>query len=110
MRLIVCSIAAIVYVWYEQIDNSFPPTQFTVFAFGIIVLSLILIRFRRGESQIQPSDSIANVLSFIGRHTLEIYAIQLAGSDLIVRILPYIAACSFERARQLDRMQFHHSD
>jgi len=92
MRLIVCPIGALVYVWCEQLDNSFSPTQFTAFAFGIIVLSLILIRFRRGENHIQPSGSMANVLRFIGRHTLEVYTIQLAGSELIVRIFPDIAA------------------
>jgi hypothetical protein len=34
-----------------------------------------------------PTDQkpIAGVLRFIGRHTLEIYAIQLAGSELLAR-------------------------
>ena len=41
---------------------------------------------------LQPSGSMANVLRFIGRHTLEVYTIQLAGSELIVRIFPDIAA------------------
>jgi hypothetical protein len=34
---------------------------------------------------------MAGVLRFIGRHTLEIYAIQLAGSELLVKLVPDLA-------------------
>jgi hypothetical protein len=47
--------------------------------------------FVRGASRIQPQESIAGALRFIGRHTLEIYAIQLAGSELIIKLLPNLA-------------------
>jgi hypothetical protein len=31
------------------------------------------------------------VLRFMGRHTLEIYAIQLGGSELMLKLLPDLA-------------------
>jgi hypothetical protein len=34
---------------------------------------------------------MAGALRFIGRHTLEIYAIQLAGSELLVKLVPDLA-------------------
>jgi hypothetical protein len=55
---------------------------------GVGVLSASLCLFKRGESRIQPSEKIASTLRFIGRYTLEIYAIQLAGSELIVKLVP----------------------
>jgi hypothetical protein len=54
-------------------------------------LSTSLCLFLRGPSRIQPPEPIAGVLRFIGRHTLEIYAIQLTGSELLVKLLPDLA-------------------
>ncbi len=88
MRLLACLVAAVVYVWQEQSEFSFPQMQFAVFVLGIGVLSISLYLFQRGPSRIQPPEPISGVLRFIGRHTLEIYAIQLAGSELTVRLLP----------------------
>jgi hypothetical protein len=45
----------------------------------------------RGPSPIQPPEPVARVLHFIGRHTLEIYAIQLGGSELLVKLVPALA-------------------
>ena len=53
--------------------------------------SASLCLFLRGPSRIQPPEPIAGALRFIGRHTLEIYAIQLAGSELLVKLLPDLA-------------------
>jgi hypothetical protein len=58
---------------------------------GAGVLSVGLSLFLRGPSRIQPPLSLAGVLRFIGRHTLEIYAIQLAGSELLIKLVPDIA-------------------
>jgi surface polysaccharide O-acyltransferase-like enzyme len=91
MRLMVCIVAAVVYVWQEQREFSFSQIQFAAFILGVGVLSLSLCLFLRGPSRIQPPDSIAGVLRFIGRHTLEIYAIQLAGSELIIKLVPGLA-------------------
>jgi hypothetical protein len=91
MRLLACCVAALVYIWQEQREYSFPQVHFAVFVLGVGVLSLGLCLFRRGRSRIQPPETIAGALRFIGRHTLEIYAVQLAGSELIVKLAPDLA-------------------
>jgi hypothetical protein len=83
MRLLVCLVAAAVYISQEQRAYSFPPIPFAVFVVGVAILSLILCLFKRGPSYIQPPQVAAGTLRFIGRRTLEIYAIQLAGSEII---------------------------
>jgi peptidoglycan/LPS O-acetylase OafA/YrhL len=91
MRLLACFAAVVVCVWQEQREYSFPQIQFAVFIFGIGVWSATLCLFLRGPSCIQPPEAIAGALRFIGRHTLEIYAIQLTGSELLVMLVPDIA-------------------
>jgi hypothetical protein len=91
MRLLACFVAAVVYIWQEQREYSFPQVHFAAFILGVGVLSTILCLFRRGPSRIQPPEATAGLLRFIGRHTLEIYAIQLAGSELIIKLLPDLA-------------------
>jgi hypothetical protein len=92
MRLLACFVSAVVYVWQEQREFSFSQIQFAAFVLGIGVLSLSLSLFQRGSSRIQPPEPIAGALRFVGRHTLEIYAIQLAGSELLIRLVPDLAA------------------
>jgi peptidoglycan/LPS O-acetylase OafA/YrhL len=91
MRLTACFVAAVVYVWQEQKEFLFPAIHLAVVILGVGVLSLTLCLFRRGPSSVQPPRPIADVLRFIGRHTLEIYALQLAGSELMVKLLPDLA-------------------
>ena len=84
MRLLACFVAAVVYVWQEQREFSFPRIQLAAFIIEVCVLSPSLCLFQRGPSRIQPPEAIAGPLRFIGRRTLEIYAVQLAGSELLV--------------------------
>jgi hypothetical protein len=91
MRLLACFIAAVVYVWQEQLEYSFPQIHFAAFILGLGVLSLALCLFVRGPSRIQPPGAIARTLRFIGRHTLEIYAIELAAFELMVLLVPDLA-------------------
>ncbi len=91
MRLLACFVAAVVYVWQEQREFSFSQIHFAVFILGVGVLSLSLFLFLRGPSRIQPPESMAGALRFIGRRTLEIYAIQLAGAELIIKLVPDLA-------------------
>jgi peptidoglycan/LPS O-acetylase OafA/YrhL len=91
MRLLACFLAAVVYVWQEQEEYSFPQIPLAIVILGIGVLSLSLCRFHRAASRIQPPKAMAGVLRFIGRYTLEIYAIQLAGSELIIKLVPDLA-------------------
>jgi surface polysaccharide O-acyltransferase-like enzyme len=88
IRLLACFVAAVVYVWQEQKEYSFPQINFAAFILGVSALSTSLCLFRRGPSRIQPPKAIASTLCFIGRHTLAIYAIQLAGSELIIKLVP----------------------
>jgi|SRR5208282_3180836 len=91
MRLLACFVAAVVYVWQEQKEFSFPQIHFAAFILEVCVLSPTLCLFQRGPSRIQPPEAIACVLRFMGRRTLEIYAIQLAGSELVVKFFPRLA-------------------
>ena len=91
MRLLACFVAAVVYVWQEQREFSFSQIHFAVFILCVGILSFSLCLFLRGPSRIQPPESIAGALRFIGRRTLEIYVIQLAGSELIIKLVPDLA-------------------
>jgi hypothetical protein len=88
MRLLACLVAAVIFVWQEQKEFSFPAIHLAVVILGLGALSVSLCLFKRGESRIQPPEKIGSTLRFIGRYTLEIYAIQLAGSELIVKLAP----------------------
>jgi hypothetical protein len=92
MRLLACFIAAVVYVWQEQIVFLFSQVQLVMVMLGVGLLSLGLCFFRRGPSRFQPPEPLAGVLHFIGWHTLEIYVIQLAASELIIKFVPNLAA------------------
>lgn len=92
MRLLACLIAAVVYVWQEQMEFSFSQFQLAAVILSVGVLSFSLGLFRRGPSRIQPPEFMAGALHFIGWHTLEIYVIQLAGSELIINLAPDLAA------------------
>ena len=88
IRLAACAVAAPVFVWQEQKEFAFPPLPFAVVVLELVALSVCLCLFRRGPSRLQPPKSAAAVVRFIGRRTLLIYAVQLAGSELLVRVLP----------------------
>jgi TraX protein len=92
MSLLACLVAAVVYVWQEQEEFSFPQIHLAAFIIMTGAASIGLCLFRRGPSSIQPPEMAAGVLRFIGRHTLEIYAIQLAVSELVIKMAPNLAA------------------
>ena len=91
MRLLACFVAAVAYIWQEQREYSFSQVHFAALILGVGVLSLGLCLFLRGPSRIQPPEPITGALRFMGRHTLEIYAIQLAGLELIIKLVPDLA-------------------
>ena len=92
MRLLACVVAAVIYVWQEQREFSFSQIHFAAFILGVAVLSASLCLFLRGPSRVQPPEFIAGTLRFFGRRTLEIYVIQLAGFELIIKLVPDLAA------------------
>ena len=91
MRLLACLAAALVYAWQEQKEFSFSPTQLEVAAIGVGILALCLCMFSRGASRLQPPRPIAGVVSFIGRQTLAIYAIELVFFELLIKVIPALA-------------------
>jgi hypothetical protein len=91
IRLAAGLVAAVAYVWGEQREYHFAPIQLAAFILGLGALSLALSRFHRAASPVQPPKGMAGILRFIGRHTLEIYAIQLAGSELLIKLVPDLA-------------------
>jgi hypothetical protein len=91
MRLAACLIAVVIYIWQEQKEYAFPQLYLATFVVGICIWSVFLCLFRRGPSLVQPPEPAAGTLRVVGRHTLEIYAIQLGGSELIVKFLPDLA-------------------
>lgn len=92
MRILAAFVAAVVYVWQEQLEFAFSQVQLAIVIFGVGALSVSFCLFRRGPSRIQPPEPLARTLHFIGWHTLEIYVIQLAGSELIIKLVPSLAA------------------
>jgi len=92
LRLLACLSAATVYIWQEQIEFTFSQHQYMTVMLGVAALSIYLCLFRRGPSRTQPPQAITRVLRFVGRNTLEIYAIQLAGFEIIVLLFPDLAA------------------
>jgi hypothetical protein len=91
MRIAACVVAAVVYIWQEQLEFAFPPLSFAVFTVELAALSVCLCVFQRRPSPLQPPERTAKVVCFVGRHTLEIYAIQLAGSELLIQLVPGLA-------------------
>jgi len=91
MRLLACFITSLIYVWQEQLEFSFSEVQLAAVVVGVGVLCRALYTFVRGPSCIQPQVTIALSLRWLGRHTLEIYVVQLAGSELIIRLWPDLA-------------------
>jgi len=88
---LICILTAAVYVWQEQKEFSFSPTQLKVAAIIVGILALSLTLFSRGASRIQPPRSIAGVVTFVGRQTLAIYAIELVFFELLIKIVPALA-------------------
>jgi len=92
LRLLACITAATVYIWQEQIEFTFSQLQLITVVLGTSAMAIYLSLFRRGASRIQPPQAISSVLRFVGRHTLEIYAVQLASFEIIILLFPDLGA------------------
>lgn len=76
-RNLVAAICVAAYLFVEARDFEFEPAQLAVLATMMCGLALILIRFRRAEAPFCAPVPIGVALHWIGRHSLEIYAISL---------------------------------
>jgi hypothetical protein len=77
--------AGLAYVVRERSDYGFDAVQSALLAVFIAVLVLCLTRFRRETLGWQPPPPLGALFSFVGRHTLEIYAVTL----LAMQVLAY---------------------
>lgn len=68
---------AAVYIFVETHDYEFEPEQTAVLAALIGALALTLVIFRRTDVPFAAPPPIARALNWIGRHSLEIYAVSL---------------------------------
>lgn len=83
MRNVTCVVAGLVYIFWEQREFSFNPTQLVIFAISIAMLCIVFCKFRRGPSPIQPPAPATALLQFVGRRTLELYFVDVAVSSVL---------------------------
>ena len=88
--VLVCIVAATAYVLQEQKEFQFSDVQFNTFVICLGTLSLVFLVFARGASLDTASSPVAAALRFIGRHTLAIYALELAAFEIVIKVLPEI--------------------
>ena len=88
LRSLACLAALSVYIWQEQMEFMFSSLQLGTVIFGVCTLSFALYKFQQGPSRFRPAGPVVATLHFVGRNTLEIYAIQLAAFELAVGLLP----------------------
>lgn len=91
ISVFICLVAAVAYVWGEQAEFKFSQKQLVTFILCACVLVLSLCLFARGPSRWQPPASWVPAVRFIGRHTLAIYAIELAAFEIIIKLIPELA-------------------
>jgi peptidoglycan/LPS O-acetylase OafA/YrhL len=91
IRVFICVVTAVIYIWQEQKEFSFSETQLTVAAICVVTLALGLCAFSRGKSRVQPPRPIAWFVGVIGRQTLAIYALELVFFELLIKFVPSLA-------------------
>ena len=91
ISILVCVVAATAYVLQEQKEFQFSNIQFNTFVMCLGTLSFVFLVFARGASRIQPPSSLAAAVRFVGRHTLAIYALELAAFEIVIKVFPEIS-------------------
>jgi hypothetical protein len=79
----VASAAGLAYIIRETQDYGFDTLQSVVLALLIAGLILLLLRFHRGDLAWQPPELVAAFFRFVGRRSLEIYALSLFAMQLL---------------------------
>jgi len=90
ISVLVCIVAAVAYVQMEQKEFRFTVTQFDTFVVCLTILALAFVMFARGPSRIKPPGFAAATMRMIGRHTLVIYALELAAFEIVIKLFPEI--------------------
>lgn len=70
-------VAFIAYAVIEWQDYAFSATMMALLVPGLAGIFLLLRDFERGDSRWQPPAGLRRILRFCGRHSLEIYAVQI---------------------------------
>ncbi len=70
--------AGSIYVAAEWLDFGLDAQQGLALALMVGAICVLLLRFERATSVWQPGGTIRAVLAFCGRHSLELYALQIA--------------------------------
>jgi len=91
-RNVVAVFCATVYLFVEMRDFEFETGQGAALVGLIAVLAFVLVAFRRAPAPFQPAPPVARVVSWIGRHSLEIYAVSLFLMQLAGRLMDGAAA------------------
>lgn len=76
-RNFIAVFCAAVYLFVETRDFEFERLQAVALIALIGALVVVLVAFRRTDAPFQPAAPVARALSWIGRHSLEIYAVSL---------------------------------
>ncbi len=83
-RNAVAAFAALVYITTEFFDFGFGLEQAFALALLVGVETVLLAGFGREVSRVQPPTALRPVTGFLGRHTLELYALHLLAFEAIV--------------------------
>ncbi|PPD14363.1 MAG: hypothetical protein CTY25_14370 [Methylobacterium sp.] len=70
-------VAFVAYAVIEQQDYAFSLPMTALLLPGLAGIFLILRDFERGDTRLQPPAGLRVILRFCGRHSLEIYAVQI---------------------------------
>ncbi|PHP64726.1 hypothetical protein CSC94_22905 [Zhengella mangrovi] len=91
VRFGLVALAAAVFLWREQAAYGFPDPAFITFLVEMVLLVVVLYLYRRGPSALQPPVPASSVLRFVGRHTFDLYVLQLLASEALVALVPGLA-------------------
>jgi hypothetical protein len=83
-RNAVAALAALVYITTEFFDFGFTLEQAFALALLVGIETVLLAGFGREVSRVQPPAALRPGIGFLGRHTLELYALHLLAFEAIV--------------------------
>lgn len=82
-RNAVAAFAALIYITTEFFDFGFGLEQAFVLALLVGIETVLLAGFSRAASRVQPPAALIPGIGFLGRHTLELYALHLLAFEAV---------------------------
>ncbi|MGL5361555.1 MAG: TraX family protein [Bosea sp. (in: a-proteobacteria)] len=77
LAIFVMLLAGSIYVAAEWVDFGLDLRQGLALAAVVTCICLLLLRFQRSDAAWQPGEAMRRALAFCGRHSLELYALQI---------------------------------